>query len=259
MSVMITILTLAPLLAPSAGSLVLAVSGWRAIFWITAAIGLFVLCSGMIAIRARPAEIAREEDVTFKFIESARHFLSTRQCLFGLALIALTAGSYLAFLTASPVIMSELFGVSPEAFGPLFSASALAFLVGASFSRLYVRRMGMMKIIRIGVICLLLSAALFTSLLLANGMTVFLFWFSAAFYMLGFGVLGPSATSIALDPVPNMAGRAAAILGTVQLLTGMLFSLLVALLYDGTMNILVGLIVISAVSAVWIAFSYRYP
>ena len=35
MSIMITILTLAPLLAPSAGSLVLALSGWRAIFWVT--------------------------------------------------------------------------------------------------------------------------------------------------------------------------------------------------------------------------------
>jgi DHA1 family bicyclomycin/chloramphenicol resistance-like MFS transporter len=118
--------------------------------------------------------------------------------------------------------------------------------------------MGMIKIIRIGVVCLLLSALLFTSILAADGMSVFWFWFSAAFYMLGFGILGPSATSIALDPVPEMAGRAAAILGTVQLLTGMLFSLLAALLYDGTMNILVALIVVSSISATWIAFNYRY-
>ena len=258
MSVMITILIMAPLLAPSAGSLVLALSGWRAIFWVTVAIGILVLSSGVVAIRPRPAEIARQDGVTLQFLDSAKRFLTIRQCLFGLILIAMTAGAYLAFLTASPVIMSELYGVSPEAFGPLFSASALAFLLGATFSRLYVRKMGMIKIIRIGVVCLLISALLFTSILAADGMSVFWFWFCAAFYMAGFGVLGPSATSIALDPVPEMAGRAAAILGTVQLLTGMLFSLLAALLYDGSMNILVTLIIVSSISTAWIAFSYKH-
>lgn len=257
MSVLITILTLAPLIAPSAGSLVLMVSDWRAIFWLTAVIGAFVFIAGVIAIRPRPAEIARKDGVSQQFLAAGKRFFSTRQCLFGLALMTLPAGAYLAFLTASPVIMAELYHVSAEAFGPMFSASAIALLIGATISRIYVRILGMVTIIRLGAISLLLSAALFVLLLLSGNMTMFLFWLCASFYMLGFGMIGPSAAAIALDPVPDLAGRAAAFLGTVQLFTGMLFSVLAAFLYDGTVNIIVALFVVSAVSTTWIAFSYR--
>jgi len=256
-SILITIVTLGPLVAPSVGSLVLTVSGWRGIFWVTVAVGIFVLTSGIKAIRPRPPELRQKDGVTRLFIEGGKRFFGNRDCRFGLALMALPAGAYMAFITTSPVILADLYGVTPAAFGPMFSATALSFLVGVTFSRLYVRRWGMTNIVRIGVVCLTLSAIFFVVILFSDQMTVFRFWFCTAFYMLGFGVLGPSASTIALDPVPDMAGRAAALLGTVQLGTGMVFSLLAAFLYNHTMNVLVAMIVLCALSATWVAFRYK--
>lgn len=256
-SVLITVVTLGPLVAPSVGSLVLTVSGWRGIFWVTVAVGVFVLASGIKAIKPRPPELRRRDGVIRLFIEGGKRFFSTHDCRYGLALMALPAGAYMAFITASPVILADLYGVTPAAFGPMFSATALSFLVGVTFSRLYVRRWGMVNIVRVGVVCLTISAILFVILLLAEQMSVFRFWFCAAFYMLGFGVLGPSASTIALDPVPDMAGRAAALLGTVQLGIGMVFSMLAAFMYNHNMNVLVGMIVLCALSATFVAFRYK--
>ena len=255
-SVLITVVTLGPLVAPSVGSLVLTVSGWRGIFWVTVAVGVFVLTSGIKAIKARPPELRKKVNVTHQFIEGGKRFFGTHDCRLGLALMALPAGAYMAFITASPVILADLYGVTPAAFGPMFSATALSFLVGVTFSRLYVRRWGMLNIVRVGVICLSISAALFVVLLLTEQMSVLRFWFCAGFYMLGFGVLGPSASTIALDPVPDMAGRAAALLGTVQLGTGMIFSIMAAFLYNHNMNVLVSMIVFCALCATFVAFRF---
>ena len=256
-SVLITVVTLGPLVAPSVGSMVLTFSGWRGIFWVTVAVGVFVLASGIKAIKPRPPELRRRPDVIRQFIEGGKRFFGTHDCRYGMALMALPAGAYMAFITASPVILADLYGVTPAAFGPMFSATALSFLVGVTFSRLYVRLWGMVNIVKVGVICLTVSAVLFVALLMTDQMSVFRFWFCAGFYMLGFGVLGPSASTIALDPVPDMAGRAAALLGTVQLSTGMMFSMSAAFLYNHTMNVLVGMIVFCALSATWVAFTFK--
>lgn len=256
-SVLITVVTLGPLVAPSVGSLVLTMSGWRGVFWVTVAVGVFVLASSLIAIQPRPPALRKKPAVIQQFIQCGKRFFSTHDCLYGMALMALPAGAYMAFITASPVILADLYGVTPAAFGPMFSATALSFLAGVTFSRLYVRLWGMLVIVRVGVVCLCISAVLFVLLLSLDQMSVFRFWFCAAFYMLGFGVLGPSASTIALDQVADMAGRAAALLGTVQLGTGMLFSILAAFLYDQTMNVLVAMVVICAVSATWVAFRFE--
>lgn len=256
-SVLITVVTLGPLVAPSVGSLVLTVSGWQGIFWVTVAVGVFVLASGIKAIKPRAAEMRKRDGVTRQFIEGGKRFFGTHNCRYGMALMSFPAGAYMAFITASPVILADLYGVTPAAFGPMFSVTALSFLVGVTFSRLYVRRWGMQNIVRIGVVCLSISAALFVLIMSLDQMTVFRFWFCAAFYMLGFGVLGPSASTIALDPVPDMAGRAAALLGTVQLGTGMVFSMLAAFLYNHTMNVLVGMIIFCSMGATFVAFRYK--
>lgn len=256
-SVLVTVVTMGPLLAPSVGSLILTVSGWRGIFWVTVAVGVFVLASGIKAIRPRPEELRHKDGVTRQFIEGGKRFFSTRDCLYGMALISLPAGAYMAFITTSSVILADLYDVTSAEFGPMFSATALSFLVGVTFSRLYVRLWGMLNIVRIGAVCLTISAALFVLVLALDQMSVFWFWFCAAFYMLGFGVMGPSASTIALDPVPDMAGRAAALLGTVQLGTGMLFSLLAAFLYNQSMNVLVGMIIFCSVGAALVAFTFK--
>ena len=98
---------------------------------------------------------------------------------------------------------------------------------------------------------------MFATLTLAGALSLVLFWVSASLYMLGFGILGPSATALTLDPVPDMAGRAAALLGTSQILAGVVCSLLAAYFYNGTVNTMVMMFSVCAVGTAWVAFRYR--
>jgi len=255
MSLLVTILTIAPLLAPSLGSLVILLSGWRGVFWVTGIFGLFVLLVSRVRLGLTEPLQSEKDGILSQFIYGVRRFFSEPQCLFGLSLITLPMAAYLAFITSASVMMADIYQVSAEAFGPMFSISALGFLVGAVFSRRYVRRLGILLLIRLGVICLAISAVLFG---LGWGFEVIelpLFWLFMSIYMLGCGMIGPSAQALILNRVPEMAGRAAAIGGTVQMAFGALGSFLVATFYDGTLTALVGLIVICASSALLVAFT----
>ena len=55
-------------------------------------------------------------------------------------------------------------------------------------------------------------------------------------FMFGVGFLMPNATALALDPVPQIAGVAASIIGTLQSLSSTMGSLTSSYMYDGTIR-----------------------
>ncbi len=63
-----------------------------------------------------------------------------------------------------------------------------------------------------------------------------LFWGNVCLYGFGVGFLMPNATALALDPVPQIAGVAASIIGTIQSLSSTAGALISSSLYDGTIR-----------------------
>lgn len=255
MALLVTILTVAPLLAPGLGSLVILLAGWRGVFWVTGLFGVFVLMvSGARLGYAMPVRDEKGGVVT-QFAHGVRRVFSEPQCLFGLALVALPSCAYLAFITSATVVTADLYQVSAEAFGFMFSVSAAGFLIGVVFSRRLVRRVGMLRLIRYGAVLFTLSAVLFILGLTFDFVTLLAFWIFSFIFMLGGGFIGPNAVSLALDPVPDVAGRAAAITGTVQLAAGTLGSFLAATFYDGTLTAWVGVMALCALGVLLMAFA----
>ncbi len=257
MAMLVAILTIAPLLAPPVGSLVIALTGWRSVFWGTMLFGALVLFLVSRKLPETAPAIRQHRNPLSQFRKQTALFFSIRQCWAGVLLVALSAGAYLAVITSASTIMADLYGISAAAFGPLFSVAAFAFMVGAMIARRLVSRLGMLGMINLGGSVFLLVITAFVLLMSLGEPSVVAFWAVVSLYMLGHGMILPIATALALDPVPDIAGYAVAIIGTVQVAFGAGMSFLVATFYNHSLIPLVMVMIFCGMATIltrWLAF-----
>ena len=77
-----------------------------------------------------------------------------------------------------------------------------------------------------------------------------IFWLSLVPFFLGMGLVFPSATAIALEPLPNIAGFASSLLGTMQILVAVAGAAVTGFFYDGTAASLLAVVTAGCVAAV---------
>ncbi|GAB7042597.1 MULTISPECIES: multidrug effflux MFS transporter [Catenuloplanes] len=208
----------APVLAPSLGTLVLTFTDWRGIFLVLA--GLAVLIT-VAVVRVLPETLPPERRSTRGLADVAdtTRVLAKDRIFIGYAVTGgLAMAGLFAYLSGSSFVLQDVFGLSTAAYGVLFGVNAIG-LVAASqlngrlLDRFSPRRLLVSSLAAGAVAGLaLLTAAAFTSML---GVTVLLFCFMATV-----GMVNPNSAALALDRHRNRAGTSAALLGTVQTLIG---------------------------------------
>ena len=150
------------------------------------------------------------------------------------AVASLVFSGLFSYVSGSPFILQEIFGLSPSMFGIAFAANAVGMIAMTQLNPVLVRRWGPARILRIGVgISLLATTTLMlTSLFEIGGLAGFLvpLWVAMA----GFGLSMPNSPALALSRHGEAAGTAAAVLGAAQFGIGGLVSPLVGVLSNGT-------------------------
>ncbi len=247
MSLMVSIITLAPLLAPSVGSALLAVANWRFTFGFGTAAGVLAL---VLVWRHVPETGHRHRGQGRSVAASLRAMFVSRSCLVGGALASLGSASYMAVLTSSSAIFEDVYQVPPTWFGPVFAIAAAAVTAGALVSRRYVGQVGVDGMIRAGALITAAGATALAAVTLLGAAPLWIFWGAVTVFMAGGGMLLPNAVTLALEGIPGSAGFAASILGTVQLTAGAASSALAAALYAGGIGVLTAIMTVcSAIAA----------
>lgn len=226
-----TVGTLAPMIAPALGGLVLVEAGWRAIYGLLAGVGavlLVIVVVGLEETLDQPDSHALEMR---QLLANYGHFLGNRLCL-GYSLVgSLIFGCMFSYVSSSPLVMMGLLGVSPGRYGWTFAATALGIMAGAFVNgRLNKRGVPAATLLIVGLVALTLINFILVASVFCGwtclGLILPLLVANAA----AFGMIGPNATQGALHPMPDMAGIAAAIFGSARMLTGALASALTAYL-----------------------------
>jgi DHA1 family bicyclomycin/chloramphenicol resistance-like MFS transporter len=156
----------------------------------------------------------------------------------------LPAAGFISLLTGSSAIIIEIYGYPVRAFGFIFSTWGMSILAGSMINRSLVVKYGVMRMI--GVAATMIGIASLQLLLIAWLVEVNFWWFwcNICLFMFGVSFMMPNATSVALDPVPQIAGVAASIIGASQAFAATIGSLVSSAMYDGTIRnvaILMGL------------------
>jgi DHA1 family bicyclomycin/chloramphenicol resistance-like MFS transporter len=131
LSRLMLVMGVAPMLAPLAGAQLLAAFGWRSIFAALAAAGVL----GVLAIHLLLAEslpVSRRRPIHLGVVLSTyRTLLGDRQFL-AYALAGACAGAAMfSYISGSPFVLIDRYGLSPRQYSVVFGANACA-LIGAS-------------------------------------------------------------------------------------------------------------------------------
>lgn len=235
LSIMVTILTAAPMLAPMFGGFLVTHWGWRLPFAAITVFGVLLLLGINASLRETHVPV-REHHFLRQLVYSAREFFSHRQTRLGVLLVLLPSAGFMSLITASSALVIEIYRFPVGLFGPLFALAGLAVLLGSTLNRRLLLRFNTMTMIGFG--ATLIGAAALQLLVMAwlGEAHFWWLWPNVCLYMFGVGFLMPNATALALDPVPKIAGVASSLIGTIQTIAAACGSLVSSAIYDGTIR-----------------------
>ncbi|MGW4642027.1 multidrug effflux MFS transporter [Sphaerisporangium sp. NPDC004334] len=225
---------LAPILAPIAGAQLLRVTSWRGVFVALGAAGLVLLLAVLAGVREtlpageRGGGGLRHTLAIFGVLLRDRSFMAAAMAG-GLGF----AGMF-AYISGSPFVLQEIYGVSPTGFSVIFATNALGLTLMAQVGGRAAGRVPPARLVLIGLLLGVVGAAGLAGAVLAGlGLPVVIA--SLFTLMCGAGLSLPGSGALALaGQAPQVAGSASALLGLLQFAFGGLSAPLAGLGGTGT-------------------------
>ena len=220
MSLLMLVFSVSPLLAPLAGSGVIALAGWRGVFWAVAAAAVAGLALVSQGLRETRAAADRRESSLASALAGYGLLLRDAHYL-GLVLIGgCSMAGFFVYLAGSPFVLINHYGLTPVQYSLAFSVNAAAFFAAAQFTARLGRRFGLVPTVKVAVTAAGAVMAAMLAYYLAGGdrLEVLLGLYFVASALMGLVI--PTTSVLALEEHGAIAGTASALLGTLQMLVG---------------------------------------
>ncbi|WP_328925419.1 multidrug effflux MFS transporter [Streptomyces sp. NBC_00190] len=227
----------APIIAPLIGGQVLRVADWRGVFVVLTGVGLVLTLTVWRGLGETLPPERRQTGGVGAALRTMRGLLGDR-VFTGYTLTGGFAFAVLfSYISASPFVVQEIYGASPQAFALLFGLNSVGLItVGQINGKLLVGRVSMDKTLSVGLG--IITTAAVALLLMSTGVfgEVGLTPIAAALFVLmsAMGVVLPNTNAQALMRTPHAAGSASALLGTSSFLVGAVASPLVGIAGEDT-------------------------
>lgn len=248
-SLMVLVMGIAPILAPSLGALLLRFFEWRALFWVLAGYGILnIILTKLFLKETLKPEFKNTKPMSQTFKGYANLLKDSR---FTIPAVAggLLQGAFFMYLSISSALFMEGYGLSAQTFAMVFGSNAFGFIALTQINQFLTRRFHLVSLFRFGACIQLVSA--FT--LLAAGVVWGLdtpFWVVYAMIfccVAGLGLTQPNAGAIALVHQKHRAGMASATQGALTFSVG-IFGGVVLSLIDTNMVLKLGVAIAVLVS-----------
>jgi DHA1 family bicyclomycin/chloramphenicol resistance-like MFS transporter len=234
MSYVMMVFLLVPLIAPSLGAAILALSGWRFIYAFVALAGIAVL----VVNRRLPETLSPQDRIPLHFgnLGRAGWFVVTNRFTMGYTL-AQTAvfGFFASYLASSELLINDVFGMG-RWFTVTFSGFAALLAVAVFINNKLLNRLELRTMLRIAFGSFAVVAIAFAAMAVAtDGVPPFgVFIAMLAPLLLVHGLLLPNLNAAALIPMGSVAGTASAIIGLISILGGSIIGSLIDRAFNGT-------------------------
>ncbi|MFN8482435.1 MAG: Bcr/CflA family multidrug efflux MFS transporter [Anaerolineae bacterium] len=236
---------LAPILAPIIGGQILLFTSWRGVFILLTAIGAVMLTAVSLGL---PESLPPERRRPGGFQSSVAPFrrLALDRVFLGYALaMGLAFGAMFAYISGSPFVLEDIYGISPQAFGLFFGFNALGIVMVSQVGVRLIERVGPRSLLATGLGAAFSGGVLLLVVVVMGGGLAGIL--PALFLVVAsIGLTSPNATALAMADHPEIAGSASAFLGLLQFIIGALVAPLVGI--AGTATALPMAIVIASLT-----------
>ncbi|KWE54852.1 MFS transporter [Burkholderia sp. MSMB2157WGS] len=204
----------APMLGPTLGGALDQTVGWRASFWLLAAVGiaLFGWCAlDLVETHTNRSSSFGQQFRAYPALLRARRFWAYALCM------AFSTGAFHAFLAGAPLAAKTLFGIAPTEIGFYMGTITAGFVCGSFVAARVARRHAPATTILCGriVAC---AGPLIGLVFVFGGATHALAWFGPCVLVgIGNGLSNPAAHAGAVSVRPELAGSASGLAGAMTI------------------------------------------
>ncbi|WP_399884351.1 multidrug effflux MFS transporter [Streptomyces sp. BBFR51] len=236
-STLMLISGVAPVVAPLIGGQILRVTDWRGVFVVLVVVGVVL---GAVVWAKLPETLPVEErhaGGVGDTLRAMRGLLADRAFTGYMLAGGFTFASLFAYVSASPFVVQEIYGASPQTFSLLFGLNSIGLIVvGQINGKILVGRVRLDRVLGLGLLIVIAAATALLLMTLGVFGEVGLAPVAAGLFVLmsAMGISLPNTQALALMRVKKSAGSASALLGTSSFLIGAVASPLVGIAGEGT-------------------------
>jgi DHA1 family bicyclomycin/chloramphenicol resistance-like MFS transporter len=248
-SLLMLVVGLSPMLAPTIGGYVTNSFGWHAVFLILMFLGVFVLIASYVGL---PNSYESDKSISLKPKPILNNFLNVLKepQFYTYAFTGAVAFSGLfTYVAASPVLFMDIYKVDAKTYGWIFAFMSVSFIGASQLNSLLLRKFSSEQMVFGALITQLFIAIIFLTAAINQyldlyGTIIMLFLFLGCL-----GITNPNTAGLTLAPFRTNAGSASALMGALQLGFGSLASFLVSHFVKDSLIPMVVLMTITTFSA----------
>lgn len=257
MSLVMMVFMILPVVAPATGQVLMLLGDWRMIFVFMAGLGTVFALWALLRLPETLAEPNRRP-LTFSAVgEGFRMVVSNRTALCYTLAAAAMFGSMFGFINSAQQVFVEIYGIG-ELFPLLFAVVAGSIAAASYLNSRLVGRFGMRRLSHMALLIFIAASLLWLGLSFAGKIPLIVFITIFAVALFQFGSIGANFNALAMEPLGNVAGTAAAVLGAVQTVGGGIIGALIGQAYDGTVTPLgAGYAILGVVALVMVLFAEK--
>ncbi|MCY1281122.1 Bicyclomycin resistance protein [compost metagenome] len=246
------VMGLAPILAPLAGGLLLALWGWQSIFLVLTVFGLGCLLA-VYALLDETLAPAHVQPLHPGAVLRRYGRLLTNRIFVGYLLSqAFAAGAMFAYIAGSPFVLLDLHGIAPSHYGLFFGLNGIGLLLASQLNRRLLRRHHASLLLARALWAPLTAGVLLLVAELAGLRSLALLMLAFFVLVSSIGLVNPNASAMAMAGQAEQAGSAAALLGATTFGMGMLGGAFIGFAHDGS-GLPLALVIAGMGSAAWLA------
>ena len=238
-SVLSIITMTGPMLAPIIGGYLVVLGGWRAILWLLTGLGVvFFLIVAFVIEESHP----EENRLRLNFVTTFKAYLAVlvdRKSFAYITCTAFSAGGIFAYISTSPFIFIEIYGLRADRFGYVFAFVISGLIIGALINTRLVSRLGIDRMISYGLVVRLAGIALLLLLTISGTGGMYGVIISIFIAMSPSIIINANSSAGVLHIFPKTAGTASAAIGAIMFGCGAVSGPIVGLMHDGTIMPLV--------------------
>ncbi len=219
-SLFMLVMGIGPILAPLLGGFILTLGDWTTEFWVLTGFGLACWLGVFLTLK----ESRNPDDAAFSRGESPlRSYLAVfkeRRVIGYILAGTMGQAALFAYLGASPLLLIDTYGLSPQAYGWVFATNGAGLIACSQLNRRLVRRYSPDLILK-GANLAALAAAVVLTLDAVTGFGGLLGILAPLFLVIGsMGFNQPNGLAGAMAVDPRRAGATSGLYGAVQFVIG---------------------------------------
>ncbi|MFV8326989.1 multidrug effflux MFS transporter [Flavobacterium sp. ZS1P14] len=248
-SLLMLVVGLSPMLAPTIGGYITADYGWHTVFFILMCMGVLILLSAQIGL---PNTFKPDTSISLKPKPIIANFISIvkEPQFYTYAFTgAVSFSGLFTYVAASPILFMDIFKVDAKTYGWIFAFMSLSFIGSSQLNSLLLKKFTSEKMIYGALITQSIVSILFL-ILAMNGLLGLYETIAMLFLFLAcLGISSPNTAGLTLAPFSRNAGSASALMGAIQLGLGALASFAVGIFVKDSMLPMVVIMTVTTITA----------